>query len=212
MPVLSAHLAPATFTTVSAASYSGAIVAPDSLAAGFGAGLDSAAEIDIVSSGGTVVIATPLFTSAAQINFWIPASLAAGHYSVTVRSAGNPIAQGNLELDPVAPSLFTAAQLVRVHPDGSQTIEDILGPIDLGSPSDRVFVALYGTGFRRLGSASLQIGGVVLTVAYAGAQGTVSGLDQINAELPRSLAGRGRVPVMFTADGMPANPVSLSFQ
>ena len=212
MPVLSAHLAPGTFTTVSAASYSGAVVAPDSLVAGFGTGLALANEIDIVGSAGTVVLATPLFTSAVQINFWIPASLAAGQYRVAVKSAGSVIAQGNLELDPVSPSLFAAAQIVRVHPDGSETIEDVLGAIDFGSQSDRVFVVLYGTGFRHSNSESLRIGGVNLPLAYAGAQGAVPGLDQINAELPASLAGRGQVSVVFTADGEAANPVSLTFR
>jgi endoglucanase len=208
MPVLSAHLAPGTFTSVSAASYSGAIVAPESLVAAFGANLSSATAIDIAGA-----VALPLFVSGTQINYVVPADLAPGHYRVAVTSAGSVIAQGNLELDPVAPALFpTTAQLVRVHPDGSQTIEAVSGPIDFGDASDRVFIVLYGTGFRHLSRSTLQIGAGKLAIAYAGAQGTSPGLDQLNAELPRSLAGTGQAAVVFTADGKTANPVTLSFR
>ena len=70
---------------------------------------------------------------------------------------------------------------------GTQSVEDVGGTIDLGDGSDRVFLVLYGTGFRRLAHAGLQIGGVDVPIAYAGAQGSFAGLDQINAELPRSL-------------------------
>jgi len=221
MPVLSGHLAPGAFTSVPSASYSGAIVAPDSLASGFGANLSTATELAIVDAAGVVTVALPLFASATQINYVVPASLAAGHYRVMVKSAGNVIGQGNLELDPVAPSLFSAnasgsgmaaAQLVRVHPNGSQTIENIVGPIDFGDNADRVFVVLYGTGFRKLVRGSLQIGGRNMAIAYAGAQGTFAGLDQMNAELPGSLAGSGEVAVIFTADGKAANGVTLSFR
>ncbi len=221
MPVLSAHLAPGAFTSVSAANYSGAIVAPDSLASGFGANLAAASEIDIIDGAGAVTVAAPLFESATQVNYLIPAGLTAGHYRASVKAAGSLIAQGNLELDPVAPTLFSAdasgagqaaAQIVRVHADGSQTIEDVRGPIDFGDASDRVFLILYGTGFRHLVHGSLQVGGASLAIAYSGAQGSFAGLDQMNAELPRSLIGAGQVNVAFTADGKPANPVTLSFQ
>jgi len=226
MPVLSAHLAPGAFTSVSAASYSGAIVAPDSLASGFvapaaGMNLSSASEIDVVDGAGLVTVAVPLFASATQINYVIPSGLAPGHYRVAVKSAGNLLAQGNLELDLVSPTLFTAnasgsgmaaAQVVRVHPDGSQSLEDIRGPIDFGDASERLFVVLYGTGFRKLARGSLRVGGTDLAIAYAGAQGAFAGLDQLNAELPRSLAGRGEAAVAFSADGKPANAVTLSFR
>jgi uncharacterized protein (TIGR03437 family) len=168
----------------------------------------SATEIDI---GDDVVL--PLFVSETQINYVVPAGLTPGHYRAVVKSGGSVIAQGNLELDPVAPALFAAAtQIVRVHPDGTQTVEDVGGAIDFGDPADRVFLVLYGTGFRHLTRSSLQVGGMNLAIAYAGAQGSVGGLDQLNAEMPRSLAGAGQVAVAFTADGKMANAVTLSFR
>ena len=203
-----------------------ATVAPDSLVSGFiapvaGMNLSSASEIDVVDGSGLVTVAVPLFASATQVNYVIPAGLAPGHYRVTVKSAGNVLAQGNLELDSVSPTLFAAnasgkgiaaAQIVRVHSDDSQTLEDVRGPIEFGDTSERLFVVLYGTGFRKLARGSLRIGGTDAAIAYAGAQGTFAGLDQMNVELPRSLAGKGEVAVVFSADGKPANAVTLSFR
>jgi len=60
--------------------------------------------------------------------------------------------------------------------------------------------------------ASLDIGGMPVAVAYAGKQPEFAGLDQINAELPRSLACAGTVTVFVTVDGKPANPVTLAFR
>lgn len=226
MGVLSGHLSPGAFTSVSAASYgsasgSAASAAPDSLASGFGLNLAQAAEIDIIDAAGQGTAVLPLFVSPSQINYAVPANLGPGHYRVEVRSGGAVIAQGNLELDALAPALFTsdgktaAAQLVRVYPDGSQTIESVNGAIDLGDPADRVFLVIYGTGFRSLSGltgASLQLGVAYGQVTYAGAQGTFTGLDQINAEVPRSLAGAGEVAVLLTVDGRAAKPVTLTFR
>ncbi len=36
-----------------------------------------------------------------------------------------------------------------------------------------------------------------------------SDLDQINIEIPRSLAGRGEVELLLLVDGQKANPVTL---
>ena len=49
-------------------------------------------------------------------------------------------------------------------------------------------------------------------VSFAGAQGTLTGLDQINAALPRSLAGRGNADVVLRVDSKTANTVTLNFK
>jgi uncharacterized protein (TIGR03437 family) len=51
-----------------------------------------------------------------------------------------------------------------------------------------------------------------LPVLFAGAQGTLAGLDQVNVQLPRSLAGRGEVDVVLMADGKTANVVRVNFK
>jgi uncharacterized protein (TIGR03437 family) len=47
-------------------------------------------------------------------------------------------------------------------------------------------------------------------VLSAGAQMQYAGLDQVNVELPSSLAGKGEVPVVLTADGQTANTVLIN--
>jgi len=47
-------------------------------------------------------------------------------------------------------------------------------------------------------------------VLYAGKNGAdFEGLDQVNIEIPPSLAGRGVVDLLLTIDGKTANPVTL---
>jgi uncharacterized protein (TIGR03437 family) len=56
------------------------------------------------------------------------------------------------------------------------------------------------------------VGGTALAISYLGAQPGSPGLDQINAALPRTLAGGGQRTVVFTVDGKTANPVTLTFR
>jgi len=51
-----------------------------------------------------------------------------------------------------------------------------------------------------------------VTAAYAGAQGTFAGQDQINIEIPRSLRGAGIVDVVLNVDGQVTNVVKIHIQ
>ncbi len=234
--ILARHLAPLSFTSLPAGSFSGAILAPDSLAVGYGAAvIDGDAQVNIADAAGNITPAEVLYASPSQINYLVPRSLAPGHYAITVQSAGSVVGQGVLELDSVAPSMFAAngngqgiaaAQIQRLKKDGSQTYEPVAQfdngedqfvplPIDFGDASDRLFLLLYGTGFRNvsgLNGVNLQIGSTSVAASYAGKQGGFAGLDQINAELPPSLAGAGQVSITLTVDGKPANAVTISFR
>jgi uncharacterized protein (TIGR03437 family) len=48
-----------------------------------------------------------------------------------------------------------------------------------------------------------------LPALFAGPQGAYTGLDQVNVQLPRSLAGRGDVDILLTVDGKLANIVRI---
>ncbi|HEV2690035.1 MAG TPA: hypothetical protein VGV35_15860, partial [Bryobacteraceae bacterium] len=173
-----------------------------------------------------------LYASASQVNYLVPASVALGRLDVGVRDGDRILARGSLELDRVAPGLFSAngdgrgvaaAQIVRVKASGAQGYEPVAqfdagqnqfvpAPIDFGDPTDRLFLLLYGTGFRNASAATLLIGTIAVPLQYAGKQPQFIGLDQANAELPRSLIGAGNVAVTFAADGKAANPVTLTFR
>jgi uncharacterized protein (TIGR03437 family) len=184
-------------------------------------------------SAGTERAAPLFFVSPGQINYKIPAGIATGTALVTVRSSDGAIALGNAQIVKVAPGVFTsngngqgvpAGFAIRVKADNSQSLEAIgeldgqnrwvPRPFDLGPSTDRVFLILFGTGwrFRNEGGVTVQIGSVNSQVEFAGAQGSLEGLDQANILLPRSLVGRGRVMVNLTANGVAANPVTLEFR
>src|SRR5207244_4198694 len=85
-------------------------------------------------------------------------------------------------------------------------------PIDLGAEGEQVYLTLYGTGIRNrsdLAKVKVQIGGLDMSVEYAGAQGYFAGLDQLNVKLPHGLAGRGLVNVEMQVDGHLANSVTV---
>src|SRR5271165_727008 len=235
LAVLARHLPAQSFTSLPAGSFSGAILAPASLAVGYGAALSTPdATVAITDSNSNVTMARVLYAGATQINYLVPAALTPGHYKISVSSGGAVVAHGFLEINNVAPSLFAAngngqgvaaAQILRVSADGTQSYEAVAQydastsqfvplPIDFGPSTDQLFLILYGTGFRNVSSlsvVSLLIGPDLVSVSYAGTQGAFAGLDQINAELPRTLAGSGQVMITVTVDGTPANPITITF-
>jgi uncharacterized protein (TIGR03437 family) len=88
-------------------------------------------------------------------------------------------------------------------------------PIDLGATGDAVFVTLFGTGLRKnsgIANVTAAVGGVDAPVAFAGPQGEFAGLDQVNAQIPPAVRGRGDVPVVITVDGQATNSVVVSIR
>ena len=192
--------------------------------------------VTVIGSGGVTREAGLFFVSSAgQINFLIPAATPTGTASVSVAASG-PHSQGfAVQIGNVAPGLFSAnasgkgvaaAEALRIQGDGSRIREDVITfdpasssyqavPLDLGIEQDQVFLILYGTGIRGVsaGGVSVTIGGEAVAVQYAGLQGDFVGLDQVNlGPLPRSLSGRGEVSVVLTADGVPSNALTITFQ
>ncbi len=73
--------------------------------------------------------------------------------------------------------------------------------LSLGGAGDQVVVELFGTGIRHISSLaaiSAAINGQSVPVIYAGAQGQYPGLDQVNVQIPHSLAGSGAVSLVLT--------------
>ena len=188
--------------------------------------------VKVKDSQGDERLAPLFYVSPTQINYQIPAGTATGTATITVVNSGNVTATGITQISPLAPGLFTfdmtgqgivAANVVRVKSDGSQQREPVATydaaqqkylpvPIDFGAATDQIFLELYGTGIRgrrALTAVSARIGSTEIEVQYAGAQGVLAGLDQINVLLPRTLAGSGEVTLLVTIDGQTANPVKL---
>jgi len=186
-------------------------------------------------SAGVERLAPLFFVAPTQVNYQIPPGTAAGTATVAISSADGAVSAGTEQIAPVAPGLFAAnangrdvaaAVAVRVKADGSQSFEPVTRfdaaqnrfvavPIDLGPPTDTVVLVLFGTGIRNRSAQSavnVKLGGVDAPVQYASAAPGFVGLDQVNAVVPRTLAGRGEIDVALTADGRAANTVRVSFR
>jgi uncharacterized protein (TIGR03437 family) len=223
--------------TVSAASY-GPAIAPGSIPVVFGTvPFDAAATVVVTDGAGIDRPATPLYVVASppQLAFVVPDGAAPGVGMVTITNGDGTVSVGTAPIFPVAPGLFSAdasgqgiaaAGALRVTAAGSQTYAPsctynaaqgafVPTPIDLSSPTDQVYLVLYGTGIRgrsALSNVSATIGNTALPVAYAGSQGQFVGLDQVNILLPTSLAGAGTVNVVLGVDGQAANVVTVTIK
>ena len=133
-----------------------------------------------------------------------------------------------LSVAPLAPGLFAAnatgqgvaaAFALRVKADNARTTERLFDdtlapiPIDMGD-TDAIFLLLFGTGIRGFSDeVRVRVGGEDVPVLGAVPQGGFAGLDQVNVgPLPRSLIGRGEVPIELDADGIAANVVTVTIR
>ncbi len=141
--------APSAVTSVSAASYSGASLATESIVAAFGSNLATATAaaltlpLPTILAGSTVKardsagaerLAPLFFVAPAQVNYQMPPGTAPGAATVTITSGAGTVSVGTVQIAAVAPGLFTAdasggglaaATALRVKADGSQQFEPV---------------------------------------------------------------------------------------
>jgi uncharacterized protein (TIGR03437 family) len=190
--------------------------------------------LSLTDSAGTAWPASlyGVFASTGQINFIVPSSAAAGLGTLTIIVSGSPTFTTVIAIAGAAPGIFTAnqtgqgiyaGQIVYVHPDGSQTVEnsavaDSAGtfapnPVTLSTTGDQAYLVLYGTGLRHANKLTATLNGVTIPATYFGAQGGFPGLDQINlGPLPASLAGAGLANIAIAVDGQAADTVTVAIQ
>ena len=189
----------------------------------------------VQDSAGAARTAPLFFVSPTQINYQLPPGTATGQATVTVLSGDSVAATGSINVTGIAPALFSAdasgqglaaALVLRTPASGPQTWEpvgqfDPLSnrfvplPIEPGSDTDTAHLILYGLGIRQrssLAAVSATIAGLTVPVDFAGAQGSLVGLDQINVALPKILKGKGEVEVVLIVDGLAANPVRITLR
>jgi uncharacterized protein (TIGR03437 family) len=135
---------------VSAASFRGPQLAPESLAVAFGLNLATSTQsapdgqplpvilagvsVRVIDAMKTSRLAPLLFVSPTQINFLIPPGTATGAGTILFRNTNGVTSSSNVEFVNAAPGLFTAnasgtgiaaALALRVKANGSQTFEPI---------------------------------------------------------------------------------------
>jgi uncharacterized protein (TIGR03437 family) len=238
---ISPTLATTPMSSVSAASYSGS-VSPDSLVATFATGVPAqppgsiaGVGVDVIDNAGVKRSQQIVSVPANQVSFVLDQNTATGLAVVNLNLAGRLFASGLLQVDAIAPALFSAdgsghgpavGDITRVGNSGNQTTnlaayDSNSGtwstvPVDLGQDGDLNILTLYGTGARHRSSVanvSLTVGGVTLPILFAGPQNSLAGVDLVSAgPLPLSLRGAGEVAAVLTIDGKVANRVTLRFK
>ncbi|MBI1761098.1 MAG: Ig-like domain repeat protein [Acidobacteria bacterium] len=193
--------------------------------------------VRVTDSLGVERLAQLFFVSANQVNYLLPAGTALGPATVKIANDSNPnnVAQEVIQIATVAPGVFTAnangsgvaaAQVLRIQPSGAFQFEPVARldaatqrfvpiPLEFGPPAEQLYLLLYGTGFRfraALNNVTATVGGISVPLNFAGAQGSLAGLDQANLLLPQQLAARGEVEVVLTVDGKQANIVRIGFR
>ncbi|MBI1761256.1 MAG: hypothetical protein HYR56_07470, partial [Acidobacteria bacterium] len=191
--------------------------------------------VRVRDSAGTERLAPLFFVSPGQINYQLPEGTANGNATITVTAGDGSLSGGTLPVQTIAPGLFSAnangqgvaaAVVLRVKANGAQSYETVAQlnvstnkfgavPLDLGPDGEQVFLILYGTGLRKRSAqanVTATIGGTAAEVLFAGKQGGLAGVDQVNLRIPRSLAGRGDVDVVLTVDGIVANTVRINIK
>jgi uncharacterized protein (TIGR03437 family) len=149
-----------------------------------------------------------------QVNYIVPDATALGVATVTAFSGDQVLGISDIQVDRVAPNVFGFYQLEIVRLRGGVQLFEHGNVIDLNPDTDQVYLVMYGSGIRGLSSlaaVAARIGDVAIPVLYAGPQGHLPALDQVNVMLPRSLAGLGQTLLELTVDGK-HTPVDLYFR
>jgi len=146
------------------------------------------ATVMVTDSTGAQLPANVLYSSAAQVNYQMPANAAPGAGRVTITSGGNAVS-GTVNIAATYPGLFSAVQTV-------------------AGASGEMYLVLYGTGIGTAATTAT-VGGTDATVTYSGAQGTYAGLDQVNVLVPAALVGKGKQSVVVTSGGKRSNAVDV---
>ena len=191
--------------------------------------------VKIKDSAGVERLAQLYSVSSDRITHVIPAQTSPGVALITVTNGGNVVAQGVASIAQTAPGLFSAdlsgqgfaaALVLRIRPDGSRVFEPVARfdfeqnrfvavPIDLSNEAEQVFLLLSGTGVRNhsgLANVRAKIGSENAEVTFAGAEGILPGVDQVNLRLQPSLRGRGEVSIELSVDGRAANIVRIKIK
>ncbi len=172
-----------------------------------------------------------------QVNYYVPSQAKPGPAAITITSGDGVQTAGIVMIVPAAPGIYTATANGKgvaagiavcagvctgwpkqqgqfwqfIYAAGCTAESCVPEPIRM-APGDTVAVELYGTGLRHVSSlsaVSAQINGQNAPVLYAGAAG-YKGEDQVNVQIPQSLAGSGQVNLVLTVQDTVNNITATS--
>lgn len=194
--------------------------------------------VRIRDAAGTEYKAPLLSVAPRTVQYVVPAATANGLATASVLVGSRVVSSSLIEVGEVEPRLWTCMPLfgacgwsrgwsgfvVRIR-NGKTTTEAIPDPdfgapstVDLGPPSDQVWLVMLATGVRH--RSSLQQVGVAglpgARVEYAGPSPEFAGMDQVNIRMgrwPRGQTGQeDGVSFTLVVDGKQSNSVMVAFR
>lgn len=155
-------------------------------------------------------VAAPLFyVSPTQINAVLAPGTPLGSRTLVVRSARGTASATIVVAQVSRPGLFS------LYGSGARdgailnAITYLTGAFSTRTANRPTYLSLFLTGLNPGVTPTVTIGGVAVPVTYAGPAPCCMGLDQINVQLPGTLAGAGRVPVVVRSAGFVSNVVEV---
>ena len=166
------------------------------------------------------------FVGRTQINFVVPVSTPPGRQTVDVIAGSDTIGSGSVLVYNWGPAL--AASNIQTRQAIAQN-QDFSVNSDTSRARRGEVVQLYATGCgpiepatqdgappatlsRATGEVRVYIGAVEAPLAFAGAHPQFPGICQINATVPDRNFLSGQLPVYFTVNGIPSNPLTIWLQ
>lgn len=165
-------------------------------------------------SGTTVTVngrsAVVFYVSPEQVNFCVPAATETGPAEVAITNPDGFISKSTIEVEPVAPGLFTTSgqgfgEGVILNADTLQA-----GPFDPSSGTLRL--SLFATGVRNAVNASVTAAGRSLTLESVNASPELPGLDELHVLVPAAFRGAGTITLAVHADERHSNSVEVRFE
>ncbi|HWE53699.1 MAG TPA: IPT/TIG domain-containing protein [Bryobacteraceae bacterium] len=205
---------------VNAASLKAGAVAPGSIISIFGSNFMTGVAVSPSATNppttlGTTTVtigghaAALFYASPTQINAVVDPATPTGTQTVVITSSAGT-QQGSVVIDANAsPGLFALNGLGTGDGAFVNALTALLGPFTPGTTNGQTYLEFFLTGLNLSVKPTVTIGGVAATVLFWGASPCCDGLDQINVQIPLTLAGAGRVPVVVSDNGTTSNSVDV---
>ena len=149
------------------------------------------------------------YVSPTQVNAVIDPSVAPGNAFVVLQSSTRTAQTSTFIQAPSAPAIFTLTGTGSGDGAIVNAISANTGAFSVVTNGGPTFLALFVTSLDLSTMPIVWVGGISVPVTYFGFPGTYPGMQQINVQLPASLAGIGSVELVVEQSGRRSNAVEV---
>ena len=149
------------------------------------------------------------FVTGTQINAWIPASIAPGHYILTIQSPTGRLTKDIVLSAHSSPGIFSAFGTGTRDGAIQNGVTYQLGPFTPTTNGKPTYLTIYTTGLDLSTPPTVTIGGISVPVTFYGVTPCCPALQQVNVKLTQDVAGAGRVELAINSGGKISNIVEV---